>query len=295
MSLTPHHFLLMLVINLFWALTVIAVAVGLEDLPPFLFSCLRFLLLAVLLLPFLEAQKGRMAQIAVIAISSGALQFALLYGGIYVAEDVSAVALASQLGVPFATLLSIVFLGEVVRWRRWAGIILAFAGVMVLSFDPRVLAYIDGILFGIAAAFVAAIGAIFMRRLKDVTPYALQAWIAMISWPPLLLLSMVVEGDTAALINNAGWVAWGTIVFSALASNLVAHAGMFWLLQRYEVSTLSPLTLMSPVLTVILAVALLGDVLTWRMALGGAITLVGVGIILLRRPEAAVEEVKLRR
>jgi hypothetical protein len=72
------------------------------------------------------------------------------------------------------------------------------------------------------------------------------------------------------------------VAFTALVSNLIAHAGIFWLLQRYEVSTISPLTLLTPIWAVIFGVTLLGDTLTWRMALGGAVTLFGVGIVAIR-------------
>jgi O-acetylserine/cysteine efflux transporter len=52
---------------------------------------------------------------------------------------VASVAIATQLGVPFTTLMSVLFLGEVIRWRRWLGIALAFAGVAVIGFQPGML------------------------------------------------------------------------------------------------------------------------------------------------------------
>ena len=55
---------------------------------------------------------------------------------------------------------------------------------------------------------------------------------------------------------------------------------------------LSPLTLMTPVMSVALGVFTLGESVTWQMMLGGAMALAGVGIIGVRRnrrfPEAPV-------
>ena len=48
---------------------------------------------------------------------------------------------------------------------------------------------------------------------------------------------------------------------------------------------MSPLNLMTPIFTVTIGVAFLGDVLTTQMATGGALTLLGVGIITVRRPQ----------
>jgi O-acetylserine/cysteine efflux transporter len=62
----------------------------------------------------------------------------------------------------------------------------------------------------------------------------------------------------------------------------VAHTGWYYLLSRYPVTSLSPLTLLSPLFGVCFGVTLLHDQLTWRMVLGGAITLLGVFIVLVR-------------
>lgn len=283
------HFAFLVLITFVWALSLVAVSIGMQDMPPLLFTGLRFLFLSLILLPVLRWHGRQMRNIAIVAMGAGAVQFGFFVTGIYVADDLSSVAIASQLGVPFTTLLSVFFLGEVVGWRRWLGIALSFTGVMVISFDPRVLAYIDGMAFGVAAALIGAVSVIVMRMLKNVGVFALQAWIALLSWPLLLPASWLIEGDpwpTMVAAPNQTWIA---IAFTALISNLIAHAGIYYLIQRYEVSTISPLTLMTPIFTVILGVTILNDQLTERMILGGVITLIGVLIISLRQPETALD------
>jgi O-acetylserine/cysteine efflux transporter len=181
-----------------------------------------------------------------------------------------------------------VFLQESVGWRRWAGMLLAFSGVMYISFDPDAFTYLTGMLFGVMAAVSGSVASIFMRLVKDIKPFEMQAWIVMISWPPLLFLSLTVEQDIPTILANVTWVGWGAVAFAALVSNLFAHAGMFFLLQRYEVSFIAPLTLMAPIFTIILSVAFLGDAFTLRMFIGAAVTTLGVLIITLRRPAEAV-------
>ena len=75
-------------------------------------------------------------------------------------------AVASQMGVPFSTLLSIWLLGETIRWRRTLGIVLAFGGIVIISFDPRVFAYWEGLALVVASSFVSSLGLIFLKRLK---------------------------------------------------------------------------------------------------------------------------------
>ncbi len=288
MAMRPAHFMFLVLINLIFALAIITVDFAFEEIPPILFTTLRFLLLAVVLIPFLDLHRGQMKAIVIIALCGGGLQFALFYGGIYVTGSVSAVVIASELGVPFSTLLGMVFLGEAVGWRRWLGMLLAFGGVLYLTFDPEAFNYLNGMLFGIFAAVTGSIASIFMRLVKDVKPFELQAWVVMISWPPLLVLSFMTESDIPGIIANMTWVGWGAVVFAALISNLFAHAGMFFLLQRYEVSTIAPLTLMAPIMTIGLSVAFLGDALTMRMIIAAVVTTLGVLIISLRAPAEAV-------
>jgi O-acetylserine/cysteine efflux transporter len=281
----------LMVINVVWGLAMIAAATSLKHFPPLEFTCLRFFLISILLAPLLRWQAGKMGRIFWIAMTGGTFNFALLFLGVHWAGEVSAVSIAGQLGVPFATMLSIVFLGEAVRWRRWMGIALAFAGVMIIGFDPKVIDYLDGFLAVVASAFVGSVSSILMRQVKEVPVFEMQALIATISWPVLLAMSLLFESDQAEAARSASLIEWGGIAYVALMSSLVAHAGFYWLLQRHEVSKVTPLTLLAPLFTVVFGVILLGETLTWRIVAGGAITLLGVAIIAMRERTRVQEPV----
>ena len=53
-------------------------------------------------------------------------------------------------------------------------------------------------------------------------------------------------------------------------------------MQKYPVTSVAPLTTLSPVFAVIFGVSLLGDPLSVQILLGGACTLAGVFIITMR-------------
>ena len=71
-------------------------------------------------------------------------------------------------------------------------------------------------------------------------------------------------------------------MFSALVVSLVAHTVYYQLIQRYEANLISALTLMTPLATIALGVAILHDPFGLRLALGSAVALTGVLIIALR-------------
>ena len=269
-------------INLIWGANLIASKIGVIQLPPILFTALRFGSIAIFLLPFLRIHRGQMTNLLLAAALTGPAAFALLFIGVYKDKDASMVAIASQMGVPFSTLLSVWLLGETIRWRRRLGIGLAFGGIMLIGFDPRVFAYWEGLMLVVISCFVGSLGLILIKRLQNIKALELQAWIGIAGGPMLLLTSLGLESNQWQAIQNANWHAWAALAFTALLSSLVAHTGWYYLISRYPVTSLSPLTLLSPLFGVFFGVTLLHDHLTGRMMLGGAITLVGVFIVLMR-------------
>ncbi|HKU13112.1 MAG TPA: DMT family transporter [Steroidobacteraceae bacterium] len=281
-SLAPRDLALLIGMNLIWGLNLIASKVGVGQFPPIFFTALRFGSLALFLLPMLRLHRGQMANLFAAAMLTGPATFALLFAGIYLAEDAATVAVASQMSVPFSTLMSVWFLGETIRWRRTLGIVLAFAGIVIISFDPRVFAYWEGLALVVCSSFVSSLGLIFLKRLKGIGPLEVQSWIALVGGGILLGLSLILEGGQMTAVRNASWEGWLALFFTTVMSSLVAHTAWFYLVARYPVTSLSPITLLSPLFGIFFGVTLLDDHLTTRMLAGGAVTLIGVLIVVLR-------------
>jgi O-acetylserine/cysteine efflux transporter len=280
--MTREHTAFMVLINLIWGFALVAGKVSLEHFPPFLFAGLRFGLVILVLFPFLRIVKGSMRDIVIIALCAGPLGFGFFFLGLAMAEA-SVVAIVTQLGVPISAVLSVIFLKEEIHWRRWLGIGLAFLGVMIMSFDPAVFNFVTGIIFICISAFIGSVGTIFQRQIKNVGVFELQAWVAVIAAPLLLGASFALEADHLAVVESASLMAWAGIFYVAFASSLVGHAGIYYLLQRYEVSQTAPLTLLAPLFTVFFGVTMLGDTITTRMIIGGLVSLIGVLIVNIRQ------------
>ena len=281
-TLAGRDLALLVGMNLIWGLNLIASKIGVGQFPPIFFTALRFGSLGLFLIPMLRIHKGQMSYLLAAAMLTGPAAFALLFVGVYLVEDASAVAIASQMGVPFSTLLSVWLLGEVIRWRHTLGILLAFGGMAIISFDPRVFSYRDGLVLVVLSCLVASLGLIFVKRLKSIRPLQLQAWIAAVGGPVLLLLSLAFESGQWAAVQTANWEGWTALFFTTVMSSLIAHTAWYYLVSRYPVTSLSPLTLLSPLFGVFFGVTLLGDHLTPRMLIGGAVTLIGVLIVVMR-------------
>ena len=71
-------------------------------------------------------------------------------------------------------------------------------------------------------------------------------------------------------------------LFAVLGVSIFGHGSFYVLITKYDVSLLSPLTLMVPVWGVIFGVMLLGEPFTVQFLIGGVVSLAGVLIIALR-------------
>ena len=284
----PRDLVLLLGITLVWGFNVIVSKVGVSEIPPLLFTFLRFAIVAIALAPTLRIHRGQMSALAVAAVLSGGLNFALSFAGVKLAPNVTAVAIASQLGIPFTTLLSVALLGEVVRWRRLLGIALAFGGVLIIGFDPQMIAHWQSLALVVASAFVGSLGIIAIKKLYGFRPMELQAWLAWISLPLLLVATLQIEQPQLASLADVSWRAWGALAFTAVFSSIIAHTGYFHLIQRYPITSVAPLTTLSPIFTILFGVTLLGDSLSVRIALGAVFTLIGV-LIITRRERRIVD------
>ena len=101
------------------------------------------------------------------------------------------------------------------------------------------------------------------------------------------------QGQVAAYLAG-GWMVWLATAFAVLGVSVFGHGAFYTLIKKYDISLLSPLTLMTPIWGVILAIVMLGEPLTLRLAIGAAISLGGVFVIAVRAnktmPEAAISE-----
>ena len=180
-------------INFAFSLAFISAKIGVTEFPPFLFTTMRFFLIALILIPFLKIHKGQMNNILIVSILGGGIHFAFFYLALDNSQYISSVAIVLQLGVPFATILSVIFLKEVIRWRRILGITLSFGGVIILVFEPTIFSDLGGVYFALLAAFSIAVSLLFMKKLENIKVFDLQAWIAFISFIFLAIVSLIFE------------------------------------------------------------------------------------------------------
>ena len=250
--------------------------------PPLFYAAIRFGVVAAATLPWLLPMPRPRWRLLAVALTMGGGNFALVFLGLKYATP-SSVAVVSQLGVPITTLLSVLMLGEQIRWRRVLGISLTFIGALAVMWNPNGLQASGGLMFVVAGAAVSSLGAVMMKQIEGVKPLQFQAWVGFASFWPLVVLTAWLEPGQVQAGQAAGWPFLACVLYSGLIVSVGAHTGYYFLIGRYEANLISPLTLMTPLATIMLGVAIFHDPFGLRMAVGTAVALGGVLIIALRR------------
>jgi O-acetylserine/cysteine efflux transporter len=290
-----RDFALFVLICAVWGLNMVVsnVVVAVLGVPPLFYAAVRSAAIALAVCPWLLPMPRPRWRIVVVGILMGGGGFALLFVGLQTASP-SAAAIVGQLGVPMVTVLSIVMLGETIRWRRGLGIALTVSGVMVVMWDPNGFEISTGLVFVAASAFTGALGSIMMKQMEGIRPLRFQAWVGFASAILLGVLSAVAETGQQDAAIRAGWPFVGLVLYSALLVSVFAHTAYYGLIQRYEANLVAPLTLMSPLFTIAFGVVLTNDPFDGRMALGTVLALLGVLIIAVR-PNLAMPRALLVR
>lgn len=284
LPLSAGSLLLILLLCAAWGGNFLASAIALREMPALQFTSLRLLLLGLLLLPWLRLPPvGQRRRVWLIALCNGAIHFGFAFWGLRLAGNLASPAILMQAYVPLTVLLAAWWLGERADRRQLGCIALSFAGVVVLGFDPLVLAAPLALALVLAAALTLAVGSVLLRGVRGVGALQLQALGAWAGLPLLLPLSLWLEGPPLATLAAASQQAWLGVIYSTLVASLLGHSIYFRLLQRHPVASITPYLLLAPVLAVVLGIGFFGDRPGPRLLIGGSMVLLGV-LLLSRLP-----------
>lgn len=286
--LSPRDWAAALTVVTLWGLNFVAVKIAFRDLPPFLFSAVRFLGVALILAPFFRPRMTQLPGILGIAVVLGVGHFGLLFFGLS-GMDAATTAIVTQLGAPFSVLLAWAAFGERLGRARLVGLGLAFSGVAVLAGEPTLPDPLP-LVVAMIAMFAWAVSNVQVKRISPIDPMALNGWMALMASPMLLAVSLAVEDGQWAALAGADWKSWTGFAYTTIGSSVIAYTLWYRLLARHSMNRIVPVTLLGPVVAVAGGVLMLGEDLTWQKVVGGLVTVAGVAVVQFaggRRPPVA--------
>lgn len=250
-------------------------------LPPLFVGGIRFLFALVFLAPFIRPPFPDWRKLGPVVILTGPLHFGVIYVAFGLSHNLSLLGIILQMWIPFSAIFAWWLLGEAMSVTVIIGIGAALAGAAIMSLEPSAHAEMASVGLGILASLFWALGTVLVRRMPAAPPLKIQGLSSLVAAPLLLAASFTIEPHAMAAAKVAPWGVWAAILFGAVGSTLGATALLFWLVQRHQTGRVTGYFLASPLVTCVLGVLAFGDVLTARLLIGGALTLVGVGVVAL--------------
>lgn len=278
--------LLLLGLAVCWGYNWVVMKIGLNDAGPVAFAAIRCLGGAIILGFVLLALRRSFRIVepwTVVAI--GMLQTALAQGLIAMALHGGQAGKSAVLNYTlpvWVMIIGFLFLKERPRPMQWLATFVAFAGVMVMTFLNGKAVSWEPIVFALSASFCWGTGAVVTQALMRrhggrIDTLALTAWQLFIGGVVLAVLALVVPEPP---------LHWTTSLILALIYNVgpasaVAFLLWFTLQQRIETNVLSLIVLIVPLVGIAAGWLQLGERPSGPDAIGMALILAGIAVMVL--------------
>lgn len=279
-----------LLLCLIWGSTWIFIKRGLDDWPPFTFAGLRFLLAASILWGIVLVRRSKLPRTrrdwALIA-GLGILSFTINYGLVFWGENriSSGLTAVLQAMIPaFGLIMAHYYLpNERITPAKLAGIALGIVGVTIV-FAGQLKAAGTPALWGSAAILLSGLCLSYSNvqvklhcgHLDTPVLVAGQMTFGVI---PLLAAGWMLEGGPFNLRWTMGAVV--SLIYLAVVGSVIAFLLYFWMVKKIDVTKTMLISLVTPVIALLIGWLARGEILTWRLALGSAAILSGIGLIVV--------------
>jgi O-acetylserine/cysteine efflux transporter len=278
-----RHLLLAVAVVAVWGTNFVVIKLALAQLPPLLLATLRFSFALLPAVFFLKRPAVPWRNLATYGLLIGAGQFGLLFIAMNGHISAGLASLVIQTQVFFTIGMAMRSAGERVQPVQWVALLLAAAGLVTIATHTDGSTTPLGLAIVLVAAFCWASGNMASRQAGRVDMLAYVVWASAFSIPPLLVLSLVIEGPAriATALADADAVAWGAVLWQSVGNTLFGYAVWGWLLARHPAATITPMALLVPVFGMASSAWWLGEPLPgWKLA-AAALVLGGLALNLL--------------
>lgn len=298
LSTTARQRLLFAILCLVWGTTFLALKAGVTVVPPGIFSGLRWTVAGAVLLAFRAARgqpvrvsllvAGRVLWIGAVMVSLNSV--IMLYGLRYTPSGLGSV--VSSAFTPITLLGFAVALGQERFTRRHLyGLLVGSAGI-VLLFGPKALdgelrlselLGAGGLLLGtVCYSYASVLSRPMMRTLP---PAQMAGLTNLMGGVVLIAGSLAFEpGAWHAMRLDWGPGPWAGWLFLVLAGSLGATIIYFFLVRDWGASRTGSYAFISPIVAVLLGMAVFGETVDATDAAGMALMLLAAGIVLRKSP-----------
>lgn len=279
-----RHSLLALLVVVIWGANFVVIDAGQADVPPLLFLALRFLVVCVPAVFFLKPPGIGWRQLLLVGGFLSLGQFTLLYLALALGMPPGLASLLLQTQVMFSLAVAALALRERPTRRQVLGVALGMVGLVIVITAHTQAAPLLPLIVTLGSALSWAIGNVLARRAQASSGLSLVVWSGLVVPLPAVALSLVVDSPPVVweALTSLSWVAIGSTVYTAVFASLIGYGIWNSLLARYPTSAVVPFTLLVPVVGILAAWLVQGEVPAVAELVGGAVMLAGLAAAVLQ-------------
>jgi drug/metabolite transporter (DMT)-like permease len=283
LAVTFNLFLVLLVQAVLWGSAFAGIKIGLESLDAGHLTLLRHVVASLCFVPFLLFTKSRLFPnwrdvpffFFIGFLGYSVYHTALNFGELNVSAGTASLIIATA--PAFTAIVAYFLLGDKLPVLGWAGILLSFAGVVLIVLgDTPELGFNVYALLILLSAVVTAFYATLQRPLfktytaAEVTAFA--TWAGTV--PMLIFLPGFFEDLRGSSLNSLLAGVYIGIFPSAIAYTLFAYA-----ISKLPVTSVASFLYTVPIFGLLFSWLLLGEVPTWLTVVGGLIAIAGIVVV----------------
>jgi O-acetylserine/cysteine efflux transporter len=279
-TMTLTDILIALGVVTIWGVNFVVIKIGLQDLPPILFTSLRFLFAALPLVFFVKRPRTAIGLVLAYGMFQFALQFTLLFTGIKLGLPAGLASLVIQLQAFFTIGLAVLMLGERPKAVQLMGALIALCGMALVAIHLEGKATLIGFVLVVLGGVCWAVANIVTKKMGQVNALSLVVWGSLVATPPLLLASWIVEGGAAWQLaaHKFSGKTLAAVLFQAYPNTILGFGIWSMLMRKYPTATVAPFSLLVPVAGMVSAAIVLGEPLQGWKVVAGMLVLGGLAL-----------------
>ena len=288
--------LYLLVVQLIFAAFPIVSKIAFRQISPWSLAWTRVAIAALILLVwFFAASRDQVepadyVRLALFSIFGVSINQLCYLRGLSLTTAISATILVGMIPV-FTFVIALVLGRETTSVLKAVGVFLAFAGVFVLagpgsvSFDAT---HRVGNVLLLSAAFSYSVYLVLARTIMSrYHPLTVVTWI--FTFGSLVMLPFAWGDVVRTNYLSLSLLTWASIAFLIVFASILAYFLNGFALKKASSTLVAVYICLQPVLVAFLAVPILGEALTWTMALSGVLIFAGVVLSAADRSPTLVE------
>jgi drug/metabolite transporter (DMT)-like permease len=286
---------LMTLLCMLWGLQQVAIKLTAPDVSLVMQAGIRSVVATLLLMAWARLRgialfgRDRTLVPGLVAGAMFAAEFVFIYAGLAHTTAARMVVFIYVTPCLTALLLPAFVPSERLRARQWAGVLLAFAGIVAAFAEGFVSAQgatLRGDLYGVAAAISWASTIVVMRATKLAYVPATKTLFYQLGVSALALPLVSIAMGEPGVVRVTPFAA-ASLAFQSVIVAFASYLTWFWLLTRYFAARLATLTFMTPLFGVAFGAVLLGEPVSGAF-LVAALAVAG-GIVLVNLPARQVQ------